>query len=79
MDKKNDTVYEFYNLALYEYEQGTGLEELQEILQDYEHQEMYLECAGIKLAIQYIEFLINLQKIIYINKINENTRNQRLS
>ena len=74
-----DLVKEFYNLALYDYEKGTDLEELKIILNDYEDKEMYLQCAGINLAIQYIEFLIYLEIIIYINEINDNATNQTLN
>ena len=79
--KKKDKylVKEFYNLALYDYEKGTDLEELKIILNDYEDKEMYLQCAGINLAIQYIEFLIYLEIIIYINEINDNATNQTLN
>tara|TARA_R110002050_G_scaffold163707_1_gene293808 strand:+ start:4986 stop:5240 length:255 start_codon:yes stop_codon:yes gene_type:complete len=77
--KDKDLVKEFYNLALYDYEKGTDLEELKIILNDYEDKEMYLQCAGINLAIQYIEFLIYLEIIIYINEINDNATNQTLN
>ena len=40
---------------------------------------MYLECAGIKLAIEYIEFLLILQLIIYKNKINDNNTDNEFS
>lgn len=73
--KDKDLVKEFYNLALYDYEKGTDLEELKIILNDYKNKEMYLQCAGINLAIQYIEFLIYLEIIIYINGINDNATN----
>ena len=73
--KDKDLVKEFYNLALYDYEKGTDLEELKIILNDYKDKEMYLQCAGINLAIQYIEFLIYLEIIIYINEINDNATN----
>jgi len=66
--KDKDLVKEFYNLALYDYEKGTDLEELKIILNDYEDKEMYLQCAGINLAI-----------IIYINEINDNATNQTLN
>lgn len=77
--KDKDLVKEFYNLALYDYEKGTDLEELKIILNDYKDKEMYLQCAGINLAIQYIEFLIYLEIIIYINEINDNATNQTLN
>ncbi len=73
--KDKDLVKEFYNLALYDYEKGTDLEELKIILNDYEDKEMYLQCAGINLAIQYIEFLTYLEIIKHINEINDNATN----
>jgi len=65
--KDKDLVKEFYNLALYNYEKGTDLEELKIILNDYEDKEMYLQCEGIKLAIEQIEFLQLIETIIYDN------------
>ena len=79
MNLDKDTVIEFYNLALYEYEKGTNITELKLILNEYEKQQMYLECAGIKLAIEYIEFLLILQIIIYKNKINDNNTDNEFS
>ena len=79
MNLDKDTVIEFYNLALYEYEKGTNITELKLVLKEYETQQMYLECAGIKLAIEYIEFLLILQLIIYKNKINDNNTDNEFS
>ena len=45
------------------------------VLFDYEDKEMYLECAGISMAIEYIEFLITIEIIKYINNIDDNERN----
>lgn len=70
----NETIREFYNLAIYEYENGTELDELKIILYDYEDKEMYLECAGVKLAIEYIEFIMIIELIKYINNIDDNER-----
>ena len=72
---ENETIREFYNLAVYDYEKGTDIEELKIILFDYEDKEMYLECAGISMAIEYIEFLITIELIKYINNIDDNERN----
>jgi len=71
---ENETIREFYNLAIYEYEKGTELDELKIILYDYEDKEMYLQCAGIKLAIEYIEFIMIIELIKYINNIDDNER-----
>lgn len=79
MNLDKETVIEFYNLAIYEYEKGTNITELKSVLKEYETQQMYLECAGIKLAIEYIEFLLILQLIIYKNKINDNNTNNEFS
>lgn len=77
--KDKDLVKEFYNLALYDYEKGTNITELKLVLKEYETQEMYLECAGVHLAIEYIEFLLILQLIIYKNKINDNNTDNEFS
>ena len=71
---ENETIREFYNLAVYDYERGTEIDELKLILYDYEDKEMYLECAGIKLAIEYIEFIILIELIKYKNNIDDNER-----
>ena len=49
---KNDIIYQFYYITLY----------------DYEDKEMYLECEGIKLAIEKIEFTQLIQNIIDDNE-----------
>lgn len=69
---KNKTIREFYNLALYEYEKGTSVKELKLILKEYENKQMYLECAGVNLAIEYIEFIMTIEVIKYTNKIHDN-------
>ena len=61
---KNDIIYQFYYIALYDYETGSDLLELRIILNDYQDKELYLECEGIRLAIEHIEFLQLIQKII---------------
>ncbi len=61
---KNDIIYQFYYIALFDYEKGNDVNELKMIMYDYEDKELYLECEGIRLAIEYIEFLELIQKII---------------
>ena len=61
---KNDIIYQFYYIALYDYEKGSDILELRMILNDYQDKELYLECEGIRLAIEHIEFLQLIQKII---------------
>jgi len=61
---KNDIIYQFYYIALYDYEKGNDVDELKMIMYDYEDKELYLECEGIRLAIEYIEFLELIKEII---------------
>jgi hypothetical protein len=61
---KNDIIYQFYYIALFDYEKGNDVDELKLIMYDYEDKELYLECEGIRLAIEYIEFLELIKEII---------------
>jgi len=61
---KNDIIYQFYYIALFDYEKGNDVNELKLIMYDYEDKELYLECEGIRLAIEYIEFLELIKEII---------------
>jgi hypothetical protein len=61
---KNDIIYQFYYIALFDYEKGNDVDELKLIMYDYENKELYLECEGIRLAIEYIEFLELIKEII---------------
>ena len=45
---KNDIIYQFYYIALYDYEKGNDVDELKLIMYDYEDKELYLECDGHK-------------------------------
>lgn len=61
---KNEIIYQFYYIALFDYEKGNDVDELKLIMYDYEDKELYLECEGIRLAIEYIEFLELIEQII---------------
>ena len=52
------------NRILEDYEKGNDVDELKMIMYDYEDKELYLECEGIRLAIEYIEFLELIKEII---------------
>jgi hypothetical protein len=54
----NDKATEHYNITLYEIEQGTSLNQIRNILKEYEAAELYEECQGIHLAIEVISFNI---------------------
>lgn len=60
----NDKATEHYNITLYEIEQGTTLNQIRNILKEYEAAELYEECQGIYLAIEIVSFniLIELAK-----------------
>ena len=52
---------EHYHLAIYEYQQGTSLDELRDIVKHYEDLELYEVCQGVHLAIEIISFNILYQ------------------
>lgn len=52
----NDKATEHYNITLYEIEQGTTLNQIRNILKEYEAAELYEECQGIYLAIEIVSF-----------------------
>lgn len=54
----NDKSTEHYNITLYEIEQGTSLNQIRNILKEYEAAELYEECQGIHLAIEIVSFNI---------------------
>jgi hypothetical protein len=52
----NDIATEHYNITLYEIEQGTTIEQIRNILKEYEAAELYEECQGIHLAMEIVLF-----------------------
>jgi|TARA_R110000744_G_scaffold56031_2_gene118223 hypothetical protein len=73
---KNKIIKEYYDLTLYEIENGLTIEEVQIMLREYESNEMYLECAGILTAIEWVKFalLVSVIKIVEIKKIKINIK-----
>ena len=63
----NDKATEHYNITLYEIEQGTTLNQIRNILKEYEAEELYEECQGIHLALEIISFNV-LTELIKQNK-----------
>lgn len=53
---KNPIVEEFFKRTLHHISDGASIDEMQAILEDYEEQEDYLECAGIKMALDFVRF-----------------------
>lgn len=60
---KNIIIYEYHQLALYEFQNGISIEEIQLMLEEYESKQLYLECAGIHTALQWIKFSILVEII----------------
>ena len=59
----NDKATEHYNITLYEIEQGTSLNQIRNILKEYEAEELYEECQGIHLAIEIVSFNVLMELI----------------
>ena len=56
--KGKDTKEEYYNLAMYDLEEGMSINDLRNLLEEYSNQELYWECAGIQKAIEYMGFML---------------------
>ena len=74
---KNEIIREYYELTLYEFENGLSIENIHFMLEEYADKEMYLECAGIYTAMDCIKFniLTNVIKIIDKTKIQIKIKN----
>ena len=64
MSFDKDRVEEFYVMALMDIADGATIEDMEEVLIEYERAEMYEACAGILKA-------INESKYYTINEINK--------
>lgn len=56
--KGEDTKEEYYNLAMYDLEEGMSINDLRNLLEEYSNKELYWECAGIQKAIEYMGFML---------------------
>ena len=52
----NEIINEYYEIALYEMENGATFSEIEAMLKTYQDAELYLECEGIKIALDYSKF-----------------------
>lgn len=50
-----ETIQEFYIVSLEDVIDGMEIKELEWVLKDFENEEMYEECAGIKKALDFIK------------------------
>ena len=56
--KGKDIIEEYFNLAMYDLEDGMSINDLRSLLKEYASQELYWECAGIQKAIEHIGFML---------------------
>ena len=49
---------EYFNLAMYDLEEGMSITDLRKLLEEYSAQELYWECAGIQKAIDHMSFML---------------------
>jgi len=55
MTVNEEVIKNFRDATLLDISQGVTIEEIVYILKEYEQRELYLECAGIKQALDFIE------------------------
>lgn len=56
--KGKDIKEEYFNLAMYDLEDGMSISDLRSLLKEYENQQLYWECAGIQKAIDHMSFML---------------------
>ena len=69
-------IAEYFALATYELEKGTSVQEIEDILTEYEEREMYLECAGIYNALEVYKFTatVEVAKFVSRDRIEDNIK-----
>ena len=55
MTVNEEVIKNFRDATLLDISQGVPIEEIVYVLKEYEQRELYLECAGIKQALDFIE------------------------
>ncbi len=73
-DEDRDTVELYFSNAILEMQEGLPKYILEDILEYYEEQELYLACAGIKKALDWYETNTFTKTMIEIDKIKENNK-----
>ncbi len=66
--KGKDIKDEYFNLAMYDLEEGMSITDLRKLLEEYSAQELYWECAGIQKAIDHMSFML---LTLMSNKLNK--------
>ncbi len=55
MSANEEVIKSFRDATLLDIAQGVSIDEVKYLLKEYENAELYLECAGIKQALDFIE------------------------
>ena len=69
LEEDNYIIEMYFGNALLEIQDGLPKEVLQETLEYYEEQELYLACAGIKKALDWFDTQTFTKTMVQINEI----------
>ena len=73
-DEDRDTVELYFSNAILEMQEGLPKYILEDILEYYEEQELYLACAGIKKALDWYQTNSFTKVLLKIEEIKENNK-----
>jgi len=73
-DEDRDTVELYFSNAILEMQEGLPKYILEDILEHYEEQELYLACAGIKKALDWYQTNTFTKVLLKIEEIKENNK-----
>lgn len=73
-DEDISTVELYFSNTILEMQEGLPKYILEEILEHYEEQELYLACAGIKKALDWYETNTFTKVLLKIEEIKENNK-----
>tara|TARA_R110001599_G_scaffold97429_1_gene251282 strand:- start:1648 stop:1890 length:243 start_codon:yes stop_codon:yes gene_type:complete len=73
-DEDISTVELYFSNAIIEMQEGLPKYILEEILEHYEEQELYLACAGIKKALDWYQTNTFTKVLLKIEEIKENNK-----
>lgn len=62
---------EYFQMALYDLEHGMTIDDIRELLVEYESREMYEACAGIQKAIDHFRFWVIMDNVDTSETINK--------
>lgn len=69
--ERKKLIHEYYLMALHDLSVGTTIEQMRHTLSNFEKTENYLECAGIKKAIETNAFWTTNDLVRYITDNNQ--------